>query len=109
MSSINHIQDITHFHRSLSESNALKVAFFYATWSEPCKSFRKDFEAASNKYADSVKFLAIDVDDCEEVASAYSIKVMPTFILFKGNMKIDEFAGTNSTRLTQSIDHHKAM
>lgn len=104
MSGVTNIQDLAHFQRSLSASNAPKMAYFYEPWSEPCKSFSKDFAEVSNRYADRVDFLSIDVDKCKDVASNFTVIVMPTLILFKGNEQLASVQGANWLKLTQLVE-----
>jgi len=61
----------------------------------------------SDEMADSVVFLKVDVDECEEIAAEYKVSVMPTFMLLKSKAKIDEFSGANEKKLKELIEKHK--
>lgn len=48
-------------------------------------------------------FFQVDVDDCEDIAMEYNISSMPTFIFIKNKQKVEEFAGANAEKLTNTI------
>uniref|UniRef100_A0A9J7WZ19 Thioredoxin b n=1 Tax=Cyprinus carpio carpio TaxID=630221 RepID=A0A9J7WZ19_CYPCA len=55
----------------------------------------------------NVVFLKVDVDDAQDVASFCDIKCMPTFHFYKDGKKIDEFSGSNQSKLEEKINLHK--
>ncbi len=61
---------------------------FYADWCGPCRMIAPTIEALSEEYAGKVKFVKVNVDDNQEVASKYEIMSIPTAMLFEnGNVK----------------------
>lgn len=50
-----------------------------------------------------VHFTKIDVDDVPDVAQELGIRVMPTFLIFKGEEKIAEVVGANPKGLQAAI------
>jgi thioredoxin 1 len=70
---------------------------FFADWCGPCKRVAPVFAELSEKYTDIV-FLKVNVDDSEEIAQAFKITSLPTFLfLNKGNIyKKIEGADINS-------------
>ncbi|TMW48561.1 hypothetical protein DOY81_006350 [Sarcophaga bullata] len=81
----------------------LVVVDFFATWCGPCKMIAPKLEELSKDYADKVVIIKVDVDDCEDIAMEYNISSMPTFIFIKNKQKIEEFAGANAEKLTNTI------
>lgn len=49
----------------------------------------------------------MDVDECEDIATEYSINSMPTFVFVKNSKKLDEFSGANVDKLRNTILKHK--
>ncbi|XP_046802090.1 thioredoxin-2 isoform X2 [Lucilia cuprina] len=81
--------------------NKLVVIDFYANWCAPCKLINPQLEELSVQYADKVKFLKVNVDECEDIAMAYNvtsgnleklIKNMEKFMK-EGGDTIKKFAG----------------
>ncbi len=81
------------FQKIISESNVPVVAKFFATWCGPCKMIAPVFEKLSQEFENQVKFIGIDVDDCEGIASDYYVSSVPTFIIFKNGEEFDRTSG----------------
>ncbi|VVE68583.1 thioredoxin [Pandoraea captiosa] len=107
MNNITSINDAAHFQACLSESNALQVAYFYVTYSKSCRAFAQDFEDVANKYADSVKFLQLDADECEVVSRSHNVSEPPTVMLFKRNKTVAKCWPPDREVLTKLIEHFK--
>ncbi|KJH42011.1 putative thioredoxin [Dictyocaulus viviparus] len=87
-------------------SGKLIVIDFYATWCGPCKIIGPKFIKMAEEIK-SVLFMKIDVDENEEIASRYDIKVMPTFIFIRNGEQIDAVSGSLEDELRQKIEQHK--
>lgn len=113
----------------LLASHRLVVVKLTASWCKPCKVIQPAFErlasniiAANKKYknaAEEVAFCTLDVDECDEVASALNVAMMPTFCIVQGgkddgntakaNKKptvIDRYAGSNEAALQEFLSKH---
>jgi len=66
---------------------------FYADWCGPCHAVAPTIEALSNEYAGKVKFVKVDVDANQEVASRYEIMSIPTIMLFENGKIEDSIVG----------------
>ncbi|CAG5959813.1 unnamed protein product, partial [Menidia menidia] len=51
----------------------------------------------------NVVFLAVDVDEADDVASHCKIKSTPTVHFYKNGKKIDEFSGSNRETLDNKV------
>ena len=60
-----------------------------------------------SKNDDSVVFLMVDVDDCEDVAAEYKITAMPTFIFMKNKAKVADLTGANVDKLKEIVAANK--
>jgi thioredoxin 1 len=99
------IQTAKEFEMFMKESSILVVKFT-AEWCKPCKAVQPVFQEIANKYhtrASNVNFAVVDVDELDEVAGAYKITMMPTFIAFKDGKHIDSMSGINSRKLETFI------
>jgi thioredoxin 1 len=88
-----------------STGKKLLVVDFFAPWCGPCKMVAPMLEELSAEIPD-VKFVKVDMDQNEEVATEYGVSCMPTFLLFKEGDKVAEFAGPNIEKLKEIIGLH---
>lgn len=65
---------------------------FYAEWCGPCKMTGPIVDQLSEEMKD-VKFVKVDVDKDQKLASQYSVFSIPTFIIFKNGSVIGQFVG----------------
>ena len=56
---------------------------FYASWCGPCKTMNPILTDVKNRLEDSITIVKIDVDKNQNVANRYSVRGVPTLILFK--------------------------
>jgi len=83
----------------------LVVVDFHATWCGPCLRISPEFVKMSIDYPSAV-FLKVDVDQCEGTAAKYSVTAMPTFLFFRGKVKIDFVRGADVNALKEKIKKH---
>ncbi|KAI5997941.1 thioredoxin-domain-containing protein [Pisolithus albus] len=82
---ITQLTSVSQLNTLLSASDQkLTVIDFYATWCGPCRAIAPTFEELSKQYL-NVNFLKCDVDVAQDVASAYGVTAMPTFVFLKGS------------------------
>lgn len=70
------------FNEIIKETKPTLVDFF-ATWCGPCKLQGPILEEVKNKLGDAVNILKVDVDQNQELSQQFSIRSVPTLILFK--------------------------
>ncbi|KAI5701556.1 thioredoxin-2-like isoform X2 [Diaphorina citri] len=80
----------------------LIVIDFYATWCGPCKMIAPKIEELASEFPDVV-FLKVDVDESEDIAMAYDISSMPTFVFVKSTAKVEQFSGANFDKLRSTV------
>ena len=71
------------------------VIDFYATWCGPCRMIAPSLENLAKKYEGKVDFYKVNVDNCRNLAIAYSVESIPMVIF----APIDQF-GCLSASLT---------
>lgn len=69
------------FNEIIKDSKPTLVDFF-ATWCGPCKIQGPILEQVKAKLGDAVNIIKIDVDRNPELSAAYSIRSVPTLIVF---------------------------
>lgn len=63
------------------EGNRPAIVDFYATWCGPCKAMHPVLEELSKEYSGKVDIYQIDVDQEQELASAFGIRSIPTLLM----------------------------
>ena len=80
---------------------------FFATWCGPCKMISPIVDEVSNEISD-VKFIKVDVDNSEDVASSFGIMSIPTLMIFKDGKKIIKHTGfISKDELIDFINNNK--
>lgn len=68
----------------LAENNVTLIDFT-ATWCGPCQQLKPELHELAEEMKGKAKFVEVDVDKNQEVASKYEIEAMPTLVILKGN------------------------
>ncbi len=73
-----------------------KVTFvdFWAVWCGPCRTMEPIVERLASKFAGSVNFGKLNVDEHSAIATKYEVQSIPTFMLFKQGSPVDAIIGT---------------
>ena len=85
--------DNVDFDTEVLKSNLPVLVDFYADWCGPCHALAPTIEALSNEFEGRVKFVKVDVEANQEVASRYAIMSIPTVMLFDSGRVEDSIVG----------------
>jgi thioredoxin 1 len=91
-SKVVHLND-GQFDTEVLKSNIPVLVDFYADWCGPCHAIAPTIEALSNEFDGKVKFVKVDVDANQGVASRYEIMSIPTIMLFENGKVEDSIVG----------------
>lgn len=72
------------FENEVLKSKVPVVIDFWAPWCGPCRVFSPTIEEVSKVYDAKVKFLKMNTDENDRIASEYNIMSIPTVLLFEG-------------------------
>ena len=72
------------------------VIDFYATWCGPCRMIAPSLENLAKKYEGKVDFYKVNVDNCRNLAIAYSVESIPMVIFAPKDASPQYILGTYS-------------
>ena len=95
------------FEAEVIESNTPVLVDFWATWCAPCKVIAPLLDDITAKYGDKLKVVKLDVDANPATPPKFSIRGIPTLILFKdGQVKATHVGLLSKADLVSLIDTH---
>lgn len=71
------------------------IYYFTAEWCGPCKKVRPIVEEM-NREQTYVHFQIIDADDNLDLVKRFSIRSVPTFILFEDGLEVNRITGSQT-------------
>jgi thioredoxin 1 len=89
---VTHLKD-GEFEAVVLKSEVPVLVDFYADWCGPCHAIAPTIEDLANEFDGKIKFVKVDVDANQEVASRYEIMSIPTVMLFENGKVEDSIVG----------------
>lgn len=80
--------DETNFNNVLKQNDVCLVDFF-ATWCGPCRMLAEELKKLENK----INIVKIDIDENPNLATEYSVDVVPTMYVFKNGKAVKKIEG----------------
>jgi thioredoxin 1 len=81
------------FYKEVVEQKGLTLVKFEAEWCSPCKALAPVLEDLSKEYENRIQFLKVDIDESQDTAQLYSVRSIPTLLLFKDGLIIERVVG----------------
>ncbi|EYF03279.1 thioredoxin [Chondromyces apiculatus] len=91
-----HVIDDSNFEAEVLKSDVPVLVDFGATWCGPCKALAPIVDKIADDFAGKVKVATLDIDDAPNTTKKYSVKSVPTVIVFKGGEKVATQVGLSN-------------
>ena len=78
--------------RHINENDIAVLVDFYSTTCGPCMAMYEAYEDASLGFGPTVRFLKINADNYQKVASQYGVSALPTIIAFKKGEEVNRIS-----------------
>ncbi len=95
------------FQSEVLDNETPTLVDFWAEWCGPCRALAPVIEEAGTAYAGKVKVCKMNIDENPDTPSKYSIRAIPTILLFKGGEVVEQLVGlVTKAKLDEAIEKH---
>jgi thioredoxin 1 len=82
--------------RELLQAEKPVVVDFWANWCAPCRVMTPILRDMAERFKDRIIFAKVDVQNSRDLAQQFSVKNIPTLILFRNGKEWDRLNGVRS-------------
>ena len=101
---ITHVTDGT-FDRDVLSADGPVLVDYWAEWCGPCKMIAPILEEIASEYGDRLKVTKLDIDSNTATPQQYSIRGIPTLMIFKdGKVQATKVGALSKSQLKAFVD-----
>lgn len=93
---ISKVSDPKSWETEVMQSQLPVFVDFWAEWCGPCRMVSPVVEELAEEYDGKVKFVKVNVDEANELASKYNVFSIPTLAIFKNGQIVAQQVGAAS-------------
>ncbi len=95
------------FDKEIGKHEGLALVDFWATWCGPCQVIAPIIEQLAEEYDGQLKVGKLDVDANQNTAMRFSVRSIPSVLLFKNGQHVDTVIGAvPKAHLVEKIEAH---
>lgn len=83
----------SNFEEDVIKAEEVALVDFWAEWCGPCRALGPTIEAIADSYTGKVKVYKMNVDENPNTPGQYSVRSIPTVIVFKGGQPVEQLIG----------------
>ncbi len=97
----------SNFQAEVLKSDKPVLVDFWAEWCGPCKMVAPVVEELAKEYDGKLKVGKMDVDSNQATSMQFGIRSIPTLLIFKGGVVVDQIVGAvPKSKLAEKLVKH---
>ncbi len=93
MATSNGVKNITDENFKEVTGQGVSLVDFWAPWCQPCRIQGPILETVADKVGEKANICKMNVDENREMAMQFGITGIPTILVFKDGLKVQQFVG----------------
>jgi thioredoxin 1 len=95
------------FEQAVLQSDRPVLVDFWAPWCGPCRALAPTLDAVAAQWADRARVVKLNVDGSPKSAARFSVRAIPTLILFKNGREVERLLGAvHKTEIERRLEPH---